>query len=86
METEVMCSNLTPAQQRFADEYIISLNASRSYLKVFPGTKSPDSGASKMMAKPKVKAYIKRKLTSINQELDLKAIHVIAELTKNCFF
>lgn len=51
----------TEKQKRFADEYLIDLNATRAYMTAYPSVKSENSAAvcaSKLIRNAKVAAYI----------------------------
>lgn len=85
-ELQVKSSNLTPAQKKFADEYLISLNGARAYRSAFrKNDLHADGNAAKLMSIPAVKEYIAAKLQKINEVLDLKAIDVIAEVRDLAF-
>ena len=62
---------LTLKQQRFADEYIISGNATESYKKAYPSVKkdsTANTNASRMLRNAKVKSYIDDRLKEIESE------------------
>ena len=62
---------LTLKQQRFADEYIISGNATESYKKAYPSVKkdtTANTNASRMLRNAKVKSYIDERLKEIESE------------------
>lgn len=70
---------LTIKQQKFADEYIISGNASEAALKA--GYKNEVSGRENLQ-KPTVKAYIDKQLTKLEDESIADAKEVMKYLTK----
>lgn len=66
-------NELTMKQQKFADEYIISGNATQAYLIAYPNIKNEStasSNSSRMLRNDKVKSYIDARL----EELQSKAI------------
>lgn len=75
-----MVNKLTIKQKRFADEYIISGNATESYLKAYAkqSRASAEANARKLLANYSVKSYIDERL----KELDDKAIAKQEEVLK----
>lgn len=71
---------LTIKQKKFADEYIISGNATQSYLKVYAkqSRASAEANARKLLANHSVKIYVEERL----KELDDKAIAKQEEVLK----
>ena len=69
--------------QIFADEYIISLNATQSYLKAYPeasyGTANVEG--CKLLAKPSIKAYIEERMASKQDERIMKQDEILRILT-----
>lgn len=67
----------------FADEYIISLNATQSYLKAYPeatyGTARVEG--CKLLAKPNVKAYIDEQMAKKQDERIMKQDEILMLLT-----
>ena len=57
-----MENGMTEKQMKFADEYIISLNASQAYKKAYPNIKNND------VAKANIKAYIDEQLEKLKSE------------------
>lgn len=54
-------AKLTEKQKRFADEYLIDLNATRAYMAAYPSCKSEKTAAvcaSKLIRNAKAAAYI----------------------------
>ena len=77
-------SKLTVKQQKFADEYIISGNATASYKKAGYSVKSDNAAAveaSKLLRNPKVKAYIDKRLAEIESKKIAKADEVLQTFT-----
>lgn len=69
--------------QIFADEYIISLNATQSYLKAYPeatyGTARVEG--CKLLAKPNVKAYIDEQMAKKQDDRIMKQDEILRLLT-----
>lgn len=62
---------MTEKQKIFADEYIISLNATQAYKKAYPNVKKDDAASvngSKLLRDTKVKAYIDEQLEKLQSE------------------
>lgn len=70
-ENEVMKNGMTEKQQKFADEYIISLNATQAYKKAYPNVKRDkvaQVNGSRLLSKAIVKAYIDEQLEKLKSE------------------
>ena len=77
-------SNLTLKQKRFADEYIISGNATESYKKAYTNVKKDskaNTNASRMLRNAKVKIYIDERLKKIESEKTASIKEVMEYLT-----
>ena len=64
-------AKLTLKQKKFADEDIISGNATESYKRVYSNVKedsTASAGASRMLRNVKVKSYIEERLAELNSE------------------
>jgi len=75
---------MTEKQKRFADEYIIDLNATRAYKVAYPNIKNDEAAAvnaSRMLRNAKVSAYIDKQLAQINSEKIADAQEVMNYLT-----
>lgn len=62
---------MTEKQQKFADEYIISLNATQAYKKAYPNIKKDGvakAAGSRLLANVNVKAYIDERLEQLKSE------------------
>lgn len=62
---------MTEKQQKFADEYIISLNATQAYKKAYPNIKKDGvakAAGSRLLANVNVKAYIDEQLERLKSE------------------
>ena len=65
------CDGMTEKQQKFADEYIISLNATQAYKKAYPNVKKDGvakAAGSRLLANVNVKAYIDAQLEKLKTE------------------
>ena len=68
---------LNQKQKMFADEYVLTGNASQSYLKIFGGDiKCAESASSRLLRNVKVKDYI----SNLNKSLDAPKIASMAEV------
>ena len=62
---------MTEKQQKFADEYIISLNATQAYKKAYPSVKKDATArvcANQLLTNPNVKAFIDERLEKLKSE------------------
>ncbi|MCI1999569.1 MAG: terminase small subunit [Clostridia bacterium] len=76
---------MTEKQKRFADEYIIDLNATRAYKAAYPSVKKDEAAAacaSKLLRNTKVKKYVDEQLKKINDRKIAKAQEVMQYLSK----
>lgn len=77
-------AKLTPKQQRFVEEYLVDLNATRAYKKAYPNVKKDGVAASaavRMLRNVKVKNYIDEQLKKIEDESIADATEVMKYLT-----
>ena len=75
---------MTEKQKRFADEYIVDLNATRAYKVAYPNIKNDETAAvnaSRMLRNAKVSDYIDEQLAQINSEKIADAQEVMKYLT-----
>lgn len=76
---------MTEKQKRFADEYLIDLNATRAYKAAYPNVKKDAAAAvnaSKLLRNAKVKNYIDVLLQKISGSKIADATEVMEYLTK----
>lgn len=76
---------MTEKQKRFADEYIIDLNATRAYKAAYPSVKKDEAAranASKLLTKANVKKYVDEQLKKMNDRKIAKAQEVMQYLSK----
>lgn len=75
---------MTDKQQRFADEYIIDLNATRAYKAAYPKVKKDDTAkvnASRLLTNANVKKYIDEQLKIISDGKIADATEVMKYLS-----
>jgi len=75
---------LTEKQKRFADEYLIDLNATRAYKAAYPNVKKDETArvnGSRMLTNANVKSYIDKKLEEIQSDKTADAQEVMEYLT-----
>lgn len=77
---------LTPKQQRFIDEYMIDLNATRAYKTVYGGTqKSAEASGPRLLGNVRVRAEIEKRQTKVADKLELSRERVLKELARLAF-
>lgn len=74
-------AKLTAKQQRFCDEYLISLNASEAAIKAGYSKKTAGVIATENLQKPNIKAYIKQRMDEKEKELIADQDEVLKYLT-----
>lgn len=75
---------MTEKQKRFADEYLIDLNATRAYRAAYPNCKSDKAAAAaatRLLKNVKVQKYIEEKSKEIHREKIADAQEVMEYLT-----
>jgi phage terminase small subunit len=75
---------MTAKQKRFADEYLIDLNATRSYKAAYPHVKSDTVAAAagaRLLRNVKVQSYVDEQLEKIHNEKVADAKEVMEYLT-----
>ena len=75
---------MTERQKRFADEYLLDLNATRAYLAAYPNTKRETTAAtngSKLLRNAKVRAYLDQQLTEMQSKKIADAQEILEYLT-----
>ncbi len=75
---------MTEKQKRFADEYLIDINATRAYMAVYKNCKSEQTAAAaaaRLLRNVKVKAYIDEQLEKLHSEKIADAQEVMEYLT-----
>ncbi|WP_303870433.1 terminase small subunit [Acetobacterium wieringae] len=75
---------MTEKQKRFADEYLIDLNATRAYKAAYPNVKKDETArvnGSRMLTNANVKSYIDKKIEEIQSDKTADAQEVMEYLT-----
>lgn len=73
----------TEKQKKFANEYLIDLNATRAYKKAYPNVKSDETAAvnaSKLLRNTKVSEYIEKRMKEREKRTEITQDMVIREL------
>ena len=76
---------MTEKQKRFADEYIIDLNATRAYKVAYPNVKNDETAkaaASRLLTNVNVKAYIDNLIYERAKRTEVTQDRVVKELAK----
>lgn len=76
---------MTEKQKRFADEYIIDLNATRAYKVAYPNVKNDETAkaaASRLLTNVNVKAYIDNLIDERAKRTEVTQDRVVKELAK----
>jgi phage terminase small subunit len=79
---------MTEKQKRFADEYIIDLNATRAYKAVYKSIKNDETAAqagSRLLRNVKVKDCVKEKQKAIEKRTEITQDMVVKELAAIAF-
>ena len=74
---------LTPKQQRFCDEYLIGLNATKAALRAGYSASTALNG--KLMTLPKIKNYLQQRTEQASSQLQVTHQMILAELSKIAF-
>lgn len=75
---------MTEKQKKFADEYLIDLNATRAYKAAYPNVKKDEAASvngSKLLRNAKVKSYIDEQLASLHDKRIAKTEDVMIYLS-----
>ncbi len=76
---------MTEKQKRFADEYLIDLNATRAYKAAYPRVKNDDVAAqagSRLLRNVKVGTYIEKRIKEREKRTEITQDMVLRELAK----
>lgn len=76
--------NVTPKQQKFADEYLKDTNGTRAYKAAYPSVKRDEAAAAnaaRLLRNAKVSAYIRAELSKMHDKRTADAKEVIEYLT-----
>ena len=75
---------MTEKQKKFADEYLIDLNATRAYKAAYPNVKKDNAAAvngAKLLRNTKIKKYLDERLAELHDERTADAKEVLEYLT-----
>lgn len=75
---------MTEKQKKFADEYLIDLNATRAYKAAYPNVKKDNAAAvngAKLLRNAKIKKYLGKRLEELHDERTADAKEVLEYLT-----
>lgn len=75
---------MTEKQKKFADEYLIDLNATRAYKAAYPNVKKDNAAAvngAKLLRNAKIKKYLGKRLEELHDERTAEAKEVLEYLT-----
>lgn len=81
-------AKMTEAQKRFADEYLIDLNATRAYKVAYPSVSKDEtarSNGSRLLTNANVKAYIDKRQQDLRNRTNITQERVINELASIAF-
>jgi phage terminase small subunit len=77
--------SLTEKQKRFADEYLIDLNAKQSAIRAGYSPKSAEQQGSTLLSNPKVSAYISERMARHSARTGVNQERIIRELARIAF-
>src|SRR5690606_39059672 len=78
-------AKLTPKQQRFADEYLIDLNATQAAIRAGYSPKSAEQQGSRLLSNAKVRAYIDERMAELSRRTGVTQERIIRELARIAF-
>lgn len=76
---------LSPKQQRFADEYLIDLNATQAAIRAGYSPKSAEQQGSRLLRNAKVRAYIDERMAEHSKRTGVNQERIIRELARIAF-
>lgn len=80
-----MGNTLTPKQQRFADEYLIDLNAAQAAIRAGYSTNSAKEIGFENLTKPHIREYVDTKLAERSRRTHITQDRVLQELARIAF-
>jgi len=78
-------AKLTLKQQKFADEYLIDLNATQAAIRAGYSPKSAEQQGSVLLRNPKVRAYIDQRIAELSRRTGVTQERIIRELARIAF-
>lgn len=79
---------MTEKQKRFAEEYLIDLNATRAYKAAYPSVKRDETAAAaatRLLKNVKVQAYIRERMEARQERVQLSQDDVIGKIREIAF-
>jgi phage terminase small subunit len=76
---------LTPKQQRFADEYLIDLNATQAAIRAGYSPATAEQQGSRLLSNAKVRAYIDERMAEHSRRTGVTQERIIRELARIAF-
>jgi phage terminase small subunit len=80
---------LTPKQEKFADEYLVDLNALRAYRAAYPNCKSDNAAGvegHRLLKNPKIADYVRKRMQDRQDRTEITQDRVLKEYAKLGFF
>ena len=78
-------AKLTPKQQKFADEYLIDLNATQAAIRAGYSPRSADVTGARLLANARVRAYIEARMAEHSRRTGVTQERIIRELARIAF-
>lgn len=72
-------------QKRFAEEYLMDLNATQAAMRAGYSEKTAYSQGSRLLKHPQVKAYVEEKQKVMQEHLEIRRERVVEEMAKIAF-
>jgi phage terminase small subunit len=82
-------AKLTAKQQRFVEEYLIDLNATRAYKVAYPNIKNDETASaagSRLLGNVNVNAYVKQRMKEREKRTEITQDRVLREYARLGFF
>lgn len=76
---------MTPIQSRFAEEYLVDLNATKAAIRSGYSAKTAEVKGSQLLRKPDIQVAIQARMKKRSERTDITADRVLAELAKIAF-
>lgn len=76
---------LTEKQKRFADEYLIDINATQAAIRAGYSVKTAESQGSRLLTNVKVRAYIDERMAELSRRIGVNQERIIRELARIAF-
>lgn len=78
-------AQLTEKQKRFADEYLIDLNATQAAIRAGYSPRSAGEQASRLLKNAKVRAYIDERMAELSRRTGVNQERILRELARIAF-